>query len=327
LPYPQISIHRGRLQRLLHDAVEQRMPGHVHVDRSLVSYRETDSQIEATFVSASGESFVESGDVLIGADGIHSRLRQILFPDEGKPRWSGRLMWRGTANWKKFGDGKHFVVAGQNDSRLVLFPIAAGETQDTLLTNWVFVHRAAEDGSPLRASEQWQDRADRARCLKMLEAIGIPELDIHALASASQDIWEYAMCDRAPLPRWSFGRATLMGDAAHPMYPFGGNGAAQATLDAKSLGIHLANAAGDAVGALTAYEQDRREKSYAVVMINRQGGPERVIDFAVSRLKGSEADLDDVVPFEERKAIVREYSQIAGYSAEQLRRQAVELPG
>jgi hypothetical protein len=71
-------------------------------------------------------------------DGIHSQLRRILFPDEGMPRWSGRLMWRGTANWSKFGDGKHFVVAGSNDARLVLFPIAAGETDDTLLTNWVF---------------------------------------------------------------------------------------------------------------------------------------------------------------------------------------------
>jgi 5-methylphenazine-1-carboxylate 1-monooxygenase len=82
-------------------------------------------------------------------DGIHSQLRRILFPDEGMPRWSGRLMWRGTANWSKFGDGKHFVIAGSNDARLVLFPIAAGETDDTLLTNWVFLHRAAEDGSPL----------------------------------------------------------------------------------------------------------------------------------------------------------------------------------
>jgi 2-polyprenyl-6-methoxyphenol hydroxylase-like FAD-dependent oxidoreductase len=323
LPFPQLSIHRGRLQRLLFDAVEARMPGdHVHLDRSFVSYRETDGEIEATFSSASGERFVEKGDVLIGADGIHSELRNTLFPNEGKPRWSGRLMWRGTANWTKFGEGRHFVVAGSNDSRLVLFPIAAGETDDTLLTNWVFVHRAAEDGSPLYGREEWQGRADRARCLEMLESFSIPELDIHALASASEDIWEYAMCDRAPLPQWSFGRVTLMGDAAHPMYPFGGNGAAQAILDAKSLAVQLANSGGDAVGALEAYDKERREKVYAVVMSNRQGGPERVIDVVLSRLSGSETNVDDVAPFEERKAIVRGYSQIAGYSADQLRRVA-----
>jgi 5-methylphenazine-1-carboxylate 1-monooxygenase len=138
LPYPQISIHRGRLQRLLYDAIEARGPGGVHVDRTFMSWHETDGQVEAHFVSASGERFAAKGDVLIGADGIHSQLRRILFPDEGMPRWSGRLMWRGTANWSKFGDGKHFVVAGSNDARLVLFPIAAGETDDTLLTNWVF---------------------------------------------------------------------------------------------------------------------------------------------------------------------------------------------
>lgn len=320
LPYPQISIHRGRLQRLLYDALEARVPGCVHVDRTFMSWHETEGRVEAHFVSASGEQFAAKGDVLIGADGIHSQLRRILFPDEGKPRWSGRMMWRSVANWPKFGDGKHFVVAGSNDSRLVLCPIAAGNTDDTLLTNWVFVHRAAEDGSPLYGREEWQGRADRARCLKMLKTLVIPDLDIHALASASENIWEYAMCDRNPLPRWSFGRVTLMGDAAHPMYPYGGNGAAQAILDANSLAVQLARADGDAAGALNAYEQERREKAYAVVMSNRQGGPERVIDFVVSRLSGSNTNLEEVAPFEERQAIVHGYAQIAGYSANQLHR-------
>src|SRR5262249_8890968 len=96
LLYPQISIHRGRLQRLLHDAFEARAPGSVHVDRTFMSWHETDGHVEACFVSASGDRFAVKGDVLIGADGLHSRLRRILFPDEGTPRWSGRLMWRGT---------------------------------------------------------------------------------------------------------------------------------------------------------------------------------------------------------------------------------------
>jgi 2-polyprenyl-6-methoxyphenol hydroxylase-like FAD-dependent oxidoreductase len=318
LPYPQISIHRGRLQRLLYDANESRAPGRVHVDRTFTSWRETDGHVEAQFMSAAGKRFAATGEILIGADGIHSRLRRILFPDEGVPRWSGRLMWRGLANWPKFGDGKHFVVAGSNDARLVVYPIAAGETDDTLLTNWVFVYRAAEDGSPLQGREDWQGRADRARCLKMLESVAIPDLDIRALASASENIWEYPMCDRSPLPRWSFGRVTLMGDAAHPMYPYGGNGAAQAILDAKSLAAHLAGADGSEGGALMAYDRDRRERAYAVVMSNRDGGPERVIDFVLSRLSGSVRNIDDVAPFEERKAIVHGYSQIAGYSADQL---------
>jgi 5-methylphenazine-1-carboxylate 1-monooxygenase len=132
--------------------------------------------------------------------------------------------------------------------------------------------------------------------------------------------FEYAMCDRNPLPRWSFGRVTLMGDAAHPMYPFGGNCVAQAILDAKSLSVQLARADGDVAGALNAYEQQRRERVYAVVMSNRQGGPERVIDLVLSRLSGSDTSLEDVAPFEERKAIVHGYFEVAGYSANQLRR-------
>ena len=113
---------------------------------------------------------------------------------------------------------------------------------------------------------------------------------------------------------------TLMGDAAHPMYPFGVNGAAQAILDAKSLAVHLATANGDVAKALNAYEHERREKVYAVVMSNRQGGPERVIDFVLSRLSRFDTNLEDVAPFEERKAIVHGYSRIAGYSADHLQR-------
>lgn len=326
LPYPQISIHRGKLQRLLYDAVRTRTPARsVHVDRAFVSFRETGGEVEVTFRSAAGELFVETADVLIGADGIHSALRKTLYPNETMPRWSGRLMWRGTANWTKFGGGKTFVVAGSNDLRLVLFPIAAGETAETLLTNWVVVHRAAEDGASLASGEGWQGRADRDRCLKTLGNISVPELDIRALASASENIWEYAMCDRDPLPRWSFGRVSLMGDAAHPMYPFGGNGAAQAILDAKSLARHLSRS-DDAVAALASYEEERREKAYAVVMLNRQGGPERVIDVVMSRMAGSTAEADDVVPLDERRAIVQDYARLAGYSSQQLAAGATARP-
>ena len=326
LPYPQISTHRGRLQRLLYDAVQARTPAQsVHVDRAFVSYRETNGTVEVTLRSAAGELFVEAADVLIGADGIHSALRKAFYPDEKAPRWSGRLMWRGTANWTRFGDGRTFVVAGSNDLRLVLFPIAAGETADTLLTNWVVTYRAAEDGAALASGEGWQGRADRDRCLRMLENIVIPDLDIRALASASENIWEYAMCDRDPLPRWSFGRVTLMGDAAHPMYPFGGNGAAQAILDAKSLARHLSQS-DNAAEALAGYEEERREKAYAVVLLNRQGGPERVIDVVMSRMAGATAGVGDVVPLDERRAIVQDYARLAGYSSQQLTAGAAARP-
>ena len=106
----------------------------------------------------------------------------------------------------------------------------------------------------------------------MLETFTIPDLDIHALASASENIWEYAMCDRNPLPRWSFGRATLMGDAAHPMYPNGSNGASQAIIDARTLARELVLQS-SVEAAIAAYDAQRRPQTARVVMANRQGGP------------------------------------------------------
>lgn len=136
------------------------------------------------------------------------------------------------------------------------------------------------------------------------------------------------MSDRSPLTHWSHGRVTLMGDAAHPMYPFGGNGAAQAILDAKSLGHALATCGVDSVAGLARYEGERLQKANAVVMANRQGGPERVIDVVMSRLTGSEQSVDTVVSVDERRAIVRGYSQVAGYSPDSLKKIGVlDVPG
>ncbi|MEW5420347.1 FAD-dependent monooxygenase [Amorphus sp. 3PC139-8] len=320
LPVPQISVHRGRLQAVLYRAFQARVPGAVHTDRGFVGYEETDSGVTATFRSADGTTHTATGDILIGADGIHSELRRILYPEEGSPRWSGRVMWRGTADWPAFGEGKTFVIAGSIDTRLVLFPIAKGDTPGTLRTNWVLVHRAADDGTALPPAQDWQGKADRAKCLEALEPFDLPDLDIRALAEATTDIFEFPMSDRDPLPRWSVGRVTLLGDAAHPMYPFGGNGAAQAILDAKALAGALA-AESDPVAALANYEDERRERVYQVVMTNRQGGPERVIDMVEARI-AAEGIAPADIPREERAEIVHGYSRLAGYSPEQLNRAA-----
>lgn len=316
LPVPQISVHRGRLQAVLYRALEARKPGSVTTDREFVRFEQTESGVIATFRASDGSEFTVTGDVLIGADGIHSALRRMLYPNEGLPRWSGRVMWRGTANWPAFGGGKTFVIAGSIDTRLVLFPIARGETPGTFRTNWVMVHRNADDGTALPPAQDWQGKADREKCLKALEPFDLPDLDVHALAAATTEIFEFPMSDRDPLPRWSFGRVTLLGDAAHPMYPFGGNGAAQAILDAKVLAGIMAEET-DPIGALAAYDAERREKVYQVVMTNRQGGPERVIDLVEARV-AAEGIAPSDIPHAERAEIVQAYSRLAGYSPEQL---------
>ena len=318
LPFPQVSIHRGRLQGVLYRAIEERRPGHVTCDRKFVGFTETQDGVEARFEARDGTVHTITGDVLIGADGIHSRLRATLYPDEGRPRWSGRVMWRGTADWPAFADGQSFVIAGTIDTRLVLFPIAAGQRPDTRLTNWVLVHRLAEDDSTWEGTQDWQNRADRDTCLRAVSEFDLPDLDMTALVAATEEIFEYPMSDRDPLDRWSFGRVTLMGDAAHPMYPFGGNGSAQAALDAKALAEALAEA-DDPVAALARYEAARREAVYKVVLTNRSGGPERVIDFVEERMAADGVGPEGV-PAEDRKAIVHGYAQIAGYAPDQLQR-------
>jgi 5-methylphenazine-1-carboxylate 1-monooxygenase len=144
-------------------------------------------------------------------------------------------------------------------------------------------------------------------------------VDPLALIQASGTFYEYPLCDRDPLPRWSFGRATLLGDAAHPMYPVGSNGASQAVLDARALARHLA-AGAPVPDALAAYDAERRPMTAEIVLNNRKGGPERVIDVLEERAPDGFSDVDAVASYAEREAIVRGYASMTGFAREQVNR-------
>jgi len=149
----------------------------------------------------------------------------------------------------------------------------------------------------------------------------IPFVNAQALIEATPEFWEYPMCDRDPLPRWSHGRVTVLGDAAHPMYPVGSNGASQAILDARCLADRLREAEHPA-SALWAYEQERLPPTAQVVRMNRSGGPEGVIDAVEARAPEGFSNIEDVLSFEQRKAIVRGYAATAGFAREQVNRPA-----
>ena len=149
----------------------------------------------------------------------------------------------------------------------------------------------------------------------------IPYVDAKGLIEATPEFWEYPMCDRDPLPRWSHGRATLLGDAAHPMYPVGSNGASQAILDARALADRLQGAEHPLHG-LSLYEQERLPMTAQVVQMNRRGGPEGVIDAIEERAPEGFSNVDDVLSFDERKAIVRGYASTAGFAREQVNKAA-----
>ncbi|MDR5654581.1 flavin-dependent oxidoreductase [Ruixingdingia sedimenti] len=317
---PQFSIHRAHLQQVLLDAVRERLPeGALVLDAAFEDVAETAEGVTARFRRADGSAFEAGGDILVGADGIHSAVRRRFHPDEGMPRWSGLMLWRGAVDWPGFMDGRSIIISGGTDCKFILYPIGPGRTPGTQLMNWAVVVRQAGPGGSPPAREDWNREAKHEDLRALLTRFTVPEADIAAMVAATPVFWEFPMCDRDPLARWSFGRVTLLGDAAHPMYPFGANGAAQAILDGRALADVLASGARGAE-ALRAYEAERLPKANDVVARNRIGGPERVIDEVESRAPDPFADVDAVLPHAEREAIVRGYSRLAGFATDQLAR-------
>jgi 2-polyprenyl-6-methoxyphenol hydroxylase-like FAD-dependent oxidoreductase len=245
---PQFSIHRGRLQSMLHDAVLARLgPDAVKAGKRVTGFAQASDRVTLQLEDGG----TASGDLLIGADGIHSRIRAQLHPAEPGLRWNGVMMWRGATEWPAFADGRTMIVAGGFDYKLVLYPIAPGSRPGTVLMNWVVCYRAAGDGAQPPAREDWNRRGTLDELMLHVRAFDTDVIDLAALVAATREFFEYPMCDRDPLPFWTQGRVTLLGDAAHPMYPVGSNGASQAILDARALADLLAQG-GDVPSILAA---------------------------------------------------------------------------
>jgi 2-polyprenyl-6-methoxyphenol hydroxylase-like FAD-dependent oxidoreductase len=227
------------------------------------------------------------------------------------------MLWRGATEWPAFLTGRSMIVAGGLSAKMVVYPIAEGSRPDRKLTNWAVVARVGEGGAPPR-KEDWSRPGRREELMPHVGRFSIPHVDVQALIAATPEFWEYPMCDRDPLPRWSHGRVTLLGDAAHPMYPVGSNGASQAILDARCLADALARAESP-MAALHAYEAERLPKTAEIVRSNRKGGPEGVIDAVEALAPDGFTDIDAVLPYAEREAIVRGYAQKAGFAKEQVK--------
>ena len=256
LETPQFSIHRGKLHGVLHRAALDRLgAGRLHTSCRLLGFTQDDSGVTARFAG-----FEVRGEALIGADGIHSTVRAQLYPQEGPPVWAGIMLWRGATEWPVYLDGASMVIAGGMHAKFVFYPIYADPSRPgTRLTNWAVQARVAPPGSTLPRREDW-NREGRMDDLRPIVEGGfqLGFVDPMAIIRASQPFYEFPMCDRDPLPAWSFGRVTLLGDAAHPMYPVGSNGASQAVLDASALARHLL-ASPDIATAFAAYDSERRQ--------------------------------------------------------------------
>ncbi|MBO1325074.1 flavin-dependent oxidoreductase [Acetobacter sp. TBRC 12305] len=308
---PQFSIHRGYLQSLLwNTAMERLPPGTLSPGHRVVDFAQDADGVDVRIGTEADTQHIR-GACLVGADGIHSTLRAIMHPDAPGIRWTGIQMWRGAREWEKFDGGDAMVIAGNERTKIVLYPIAPGSTPSTVLMNWVVYSRVAVPDSLLPERESWSRRGRYEDIAPLIADFALDFIDIHALIRETSDIFLYPMCDRDPLPWWSRGRVTLLGDAAHPMYPVGSNGASQAIVDGRCLTDQLASQ--DVAQAFTLYEHERLPVTAGVVMSNRKGGPERMVDLVAQRAPDGFDRLEDVVSVEELQDISGSYSKLAGF--------------
>lgn len=340
--WPQFSIHRGELLGLLHRAVVARLgPERVHTGHHLARFggsikqdppyepndsragpvlrtRQSGNGIWAEFVdraSRASRGRVE-GDLLVGCDGIHSVVRHALFPDEGPPRWNGITMYRAYTIGKPFLSGRTMIMAGHLARRIVVYPISRRhELEGKAMINWVGEFKNAPD-QPM-PMQDWEHTAKREEVLEAFASYVFDFFDVPAMIRGAEVIYQYPMVDRDPLPTWNFGRVTLLGDAAHPMYPIGSNGASQAIVDARVLARELALRP-SIEAAVEAYDAERRLKTAAVVLANRQVGPERCMEIVEQRAPEGFTNLDDVISSEEMEAISRDYKRTAGFDPDVL---------
>jgi 5-methylphenazine-1-carboxylate 1-monooxygenase len=290
----------------------------IHTGYRFGAYSQDDAGVTAYFFDRHGSHRASArGDVLIGADGINSRVREILYPDEGPARWNGIMLWRGALDWPAFLTGRSMIVAGGMAAKCVVYPIAEGSRPDRRLTNWAVAAKIGDEATPMPHKEDWSRPGRMEELQAYLLLFRLPFVDVRRLIEATPEFWEYPMCDRDPLPHWSHGRVTLLGDAAHPMYPVGSNGASQAILDARVLADRLKSDE-QPYQALWAYEQERLPMTAQLIRMNRKGGPEGVIDAVEARAPDGFTDIEAVLSYDERMAIVRGYAATAGFAREQV---------
>jgi 2-polyprenyl-6-methoxyphenol hydroxylase-like FAD-dependent oxidoreductase len=317
--HPQLSIHRGELQlRLWREAAARLGAAALCSGERVVAAREDGAQVVAEIEGADGSRRERRADLLVAADGIHSAIRRQFFPAEGAPRWNGMMMWRGTSWARPFLDGRSMVQAGHRRAKFVVYPIAPPRAEDGLqLINWIADRRLREDGigggltAPSR--EDWSKPGELGDLLPTFGGWHFDWLDVPGLMHSRTQLLEWPMVDRDPLPHWRQGaRITLLGDAAHPMYPIGSNGATQAILDAQALAAALAQP-GELAARLDAYEAGRRPLCARIVEMNRQEGLDAILDMVEERAPQGFERLEEVIDPAEVDAFVKRYKAAAGH--------------
>lgn len=321
--WPQFSIHRGSLLGIIYRAVLERLgEDRIHVGHQLIrcgthkgncawgEFRRGDAAIPVSTES----------DLLIACDGVHSTVRAQYHPNEGAPIWNGTTMWRGTTVTAPLLGGDNMIVAGSFAHRIVVYPISRHHAeQGQALINWV-AEKRVDENQPM-PKQDWEHTVDVAEVLSLFSSFEFPFLSMTSLIKNAQAIYQYPMVDRNPLPSWLQERVVLLGDAAHPMYPVGSNGASQAIIDARTIAFELASS-NIIEDALKTYDATRRPATAAIVAANRAVGPEKCIDIVEERAPQGFTNIEDVISEAELIGIAESYKRTAGFDPSVLNERA-----
>jgi len=309
---PEIGIHRGKLHRVLWQAAMERLgAARLHTSHRGVRFEQDERGVTLHFAAVDGaQPKPFHADLLVACDGVNSAIRQQLYPQD-QVCFAGINTWRGVSLHRPILTGKSYLRIGSIDTgKMVIYPIVDNiDGQGNQLINWV-----AEIRRPELGMNDWNQTGDPADFLPIFADWQYPWLDVPRLIQSAERVFEYPMVDKDALPAWSFGRVTLMGDAAHPMYPRGSNGSAQGLIDARTLAELLASGMAPQ-DALKAYEDKRLEPTARVVQTNRTVPPDFII-MKADELSGGKpfGKIDDLISQDELRQISDHYKQVAGFA-------------
>jgi len=327
---PQYSIHRGELHMILYRAAVAALgKDAIHTGHFLAGFEQDERGVTAGFTDREAGAALSTcrGDFLVAADGIHSAVRRVFYPGEGLPRFSGRMLWRSCTETEPYLTGSSMAWAGHADQKFVAYPISAEASgRGRSLVNWIAELRVrpADDPDLTPPASDWNRKVDKEIFSGPFQSWNFGWLNVPDLIARADAVLEFPMVDRDPLPRWTHGRVTLLGDAAHPMYPIGSNGASQAILDARELAAQLL-AAETVPQALQRYDDVRRPVTSAIVRANRGQGPDYVMQLAEERAPKGFRHIHEVIPGPELEQIAAAYKQTAGFDRDTVNARFAEL--
>ncbi len=321
--WPQISISRGKLQDVLLGAVSERLGAQaLATGHHLASLEQRGDKVVARFTDPAGQpAGVAEGDLLIGADGIHSAVRKHFYPGEAAV-FDGYLHYRGIVEGDPYLTGRSMAVVGHRTHRAIIYPIAALPAGKVMI-NWLAYTKIPAGAPPLEA---WDTVADKSAAVDRFQGWTYPWLDVQGLIARTERVLQLPNVDRDPIPRWSFSRVTLIGDAAHPMQPVGAQAGSQAVVDGRVLAASLL-ASADPVEALLRYQHQRIAAMNDMVIRNRNLGLEAVLQMAEERAPNGFAKITDVLSQDELETTASSFKKAAGFDLETVnsRQSYVEL--